>query len=171
MDRSHYNLTKILFILTILIYGIFGLKDNQNFLLIDSMDLMFHEFGHLFFFFMPELFVFFAGTMMQLVIPNAFFIYFLVKKSFYSASVILFWVAINLFDISIYIKDARTMNSIPLIPGTTHDWNYILTRLNLLNYDQVIGNLIFSIGIIFFALSIILGIYFSKTNQATDKLI
>ena len=171
MNRNHYNLIKILFILVILIYGIFGLKDKQNFLLINSTDLMFHEFGHLFFFFMPELFVFFAGTIMQLLIPNIIFLYFLIKKSFYSASVILFWIAVNLFDISIYIKDARAMNLPLLIPGTVHDWNYILTRLNLLNYDQIIGNLIFSIGIMFFALSIILGIYFSKTNQPTDELL
>lgn len=171
MNKNHYSLIKIIFILIMFTYGIFGLINKQNFLLINSVDLMFHEFGHLFFFFTPELFNFFAGTIMQLLIPTVIFFYFFIQKSFYSASVVLFWISVNLFDISNYIKDARSMELPLLISGTTHDWNYILSRLNLLNYDQIIGNLIFSFGIVFFTLSIILGIYFSKMNQPTDKLI
>lgn len=170
MNKNKYSIVKILFTTGLFIWGIFGLKDNQNFLFIDAMDLMIHECGHFVFFFMPQLFVFFAGTMMQLLIPNLFLFYFTGKRNFYSASVMLFWIAVNLFNVSIYIKDARSMDLPPLIQGTIHDWNHILGRLNLLNYDQIIGNIVLVVGIIYLLLSLIVGLYYSKNRDGNDYL-
>ena len=170
MNKNEYSIVKILFILGLFIWGIFGLIDSQNLLFINAVNLMLHEGGHFIFFFMPKFFGFFAGTMMQLLIPNLFLFYFMGKRSFYSASVMLFWIAVNLFDVSIYIKDARSMELPLLIQGTIHDWNYMLGRLNLLNFDQIIGNIVLVIGIIYFLLSLILGLYYSKNREEHDYL-
>lgn len=165
MGKNKYSLIKILFTLGLFIWGVFGLKDKQNLLFINAVSLMIHEGGHFIFFFMPELFVFFAGTVMQLLIPNLFLFYFMRRGNFYSVSVMLFWIAINLFDISAYIKDARSMVLPLLFQNMTHDWNHILGELNLLRYDQIIGNIVFIIGIIYFLLSFILGLYFAKKKE------
>jgi len=162
MKENQYSFIKILFILSILVYVIFGLKDRQNFFLIYGVNLIFHEFGHFFFMFGGEMLHFFGGTIMQLLIPSVIFFYFLSKKSFYSSSVVLSWIAINFFDISFYVKDARAQSLPLLIPGSTHDWNHILGVFNLLRYDQIIGNTILSFGIVIFIASIISGFYFSK---------
>ena len=158
MYENKYSAVKILFIIIIFIYGVFGIIDSQNFLLIKSVDLMFHEFGHLFFMFGGEMLHFFGGTIMQLLIPNVFLFYFFGKRKFYSCAVMLFWIAVNLFDVAIYIKDARAMDLPLLISGSTHDWNHILTVMGLIDFDLIIGNIVFGIGIIYFLLSIILGI-------------
>ncbi len=170
MNKNKYSVVKILFILGLFIWGIFGLIDSKNLLFIDAVNLMLHEGGHFIFFFMPKFFVFFAGTMTQLLIPNLFLFYFMGKRSFYSASVMLFWIAVNLFHVSIYIKDARKMELPLLFQGAIHDWNYMLDRLNLLNFDQIIGNIVLIIGIIYLLLSFVLGLYYSKNREEHDYL-
>lgn len=167
MNTNGYSIVKILFTLGLFVWGIFGLINILNIYFIYAVNIMIHESGHFIFFFMPTFFHFFAGTMMQILMPNLFLFYFIRRRSYYSASVMLFWIATNLFMIAPYIKDARTMNpDIPsLIPGGIHDWNYMLGQLNLLNYDQIIGNIVLMIGIIYLLLSLVLGIYFSKKEQ------
>jgi len=39
--------------------------------------------------------------------------------------VALWWVAQNLWNISVYVKDARA-EELPLVGGGEHDWNYLL---------------------------------------------
>lgn len=164
MNKNKYSFIKIAFISGLFIWGLFGIKDLTNIYFIYSVNTMIHESGHFIFFFMPQLFAFLAGTIMQLLIPNLFLFYFANRRNFYSASVMLFWIATNLFQISPYIKDATTMELPLLIDGSMHDWNYILSELNLLNCDQIIGNAVLLIGIIYLLLSFILGIYFSKNE-------
>lgn len=168
MNNNKYSITKIIFSIILLVWGISGLKNEQNFVYISAVNLMIHEFGHFSTFFMPELFMAFAGTLMQLLVPNLFLFYFLNKRSFYSASVMLFWISVNLFYISPYIKDARSMDLPLLFQWGTHDWNYILRELNLLKYDQIIGNTVFILGIIYLLLSFVLGLYFSKKPDTSS---
>ena len=49
-----------------------------------------------------------------------------------------------------------------------HDWNYILGRLNLLNWDQAVGNLIYATGVVILAASILGGIYFSREEAKAE---
>jgi len=46
------------------------------------------------------------GTILQLLVPVAFTVYFVRQGSRYSAAVTLFWAGQNMFNISVYIKDA-----------------------------------------------------------------
>src|SRR3989442_13581246 len=57
----------------------------------------------------------------------------------HAATVALWWVAQNLWNISVYVKDARA-EELPLVGGGEHDWNYLLGELGLLDQDQLAGD-------------------------------
>ena len=66
------------------------------------------------------------------------------------------------FNISVYVKDARAQ-VLPLLggEGVIHDWNYILWSLHMLNWDQVVGKLIYTAGLLVLGMSIVGGFYAS----------
>lgn len=100
---------------------------------------------------------------MQVLIPAGIVVYFVVHKQKYSAAVTVFWVAQSLFNVSVYARDARA-RVLPLLGGedTLHDWNYLLGRLHLLNWDQAVGNLIYLVGLVALAASVLGGFYYSR---------
>ena len=75
----------------------------------------------------------------------------------------------SLFNVSIYAKDARA-RALPLLGDdiSAHDWHNILARLHLLNWDQVIGNLIYTLGLVALAASVLGGFYFSREEPAEE---
>ena len=105
-----------------------------------------------------------GGTIGQLFVPLAFTAYFLALKERFSSAVTLFWAGQNLFNISVYVKDAQAM-AMPLVSmgggDAIHDWNYILFRLSLLRYDQALGNTVLGLGLLTMLLSVLLGFYYS----------
>jgi hypothetical protein len=80
--------------------------------------------------------------------------------------VTLFWIGLNLFDISVYMKDAQAM-AMPqaLAAGggddAVHDWNYLFSKAGLLRYDREIGNVVFGLGVAAVTAAVILAGYFS----------
>jgi hypothetical protein len=97
-----------------------------------------------------EVIGFLGGTLMQLLVPAAFVVYFARRGDRYGSSVLLWWVAQNCWNISVYVKDARA-EELPLVGGGEHDWNYLLGRAGLLEHDQALGTLIQLAGAILFA--------------------
>jgi hypothetical protein len=83
--------------------------------------------------------------------------------------VTLFWVSQSLFNVSVYVKDARAQ-ALPLLggDGVIHDWNWLLGRFGLLSWDQVIGGAIYTMGVLVLAVSILGGLYHSLNDQAAD---
>ncbi len=122
----------------LLLWGVFGGIDARYFWFLNGVDLAFHEFGHLAFGFLGEFLQFLGGTLMQLLIPLAITIYFFRHRKYYSSAVSLFWTGQNLFNVAVYVRDARAQ-ALPLVGGGMHDWAYILGRLGLLEQDQTIG--------------------------------
>lgn len=139
------------------VYGFICLRHPENYRLLDSVNLAFHEAGHVFFGLFGEFVGFLGGTLMQLIVPAAFVIYFFRRSDHHSASVVLWWFAQNLWNISVYVGDARSQ-VLPLLGGGEHDWAYLLGRLNLLDFDQTLGRAIHTIGVVIFFGSIIWGI-------------
>lgn len=164
MNRK-INYLKACFIIAVGIYGFICARDVTETGLLDRVNLIAHEAGHLLFGYFGEFIMVTGGTIGQLFVPAAFVVYFITRKEFYSSSISLFWFGQNMFGISVYIKDASAM-ALPLISmgggkDTIHDWNYILLRLGLLRWDQTIGNAVCGIGVAIIAVSVILGLYFS----------
>jgi hypothetical protein len=93
---------------------------------------------------------------MQLLMPALFVWYFRRHGDRHAATVALWWVAQNLWNISVYVKDARA-EELPLLGGGEHDWAYLLDRLGLLEQDQLIGGAVHLIGVLVFVWSCLRG--------------
>lgn len=119
----------------------------------DSVDLPIHETGHIVFSPFGEFVQFLGGTLFQLIMPAIFVGYFLRRKDRHAASVALWWVAQNFWNISVYVRDARAQD-LPLVGGGEHDWAYILGRLGWLARDQVIGQRVWVIGVFLYVVAI-----------------
>ncbi|HEX3273948.1 MAG TPA: hypothetical protein VHR43_03765, partial [Gemmatimonadales bacterium] len=74
----------------------------------------------------------------------------------HGASVPLWWLGQNCWNVSVYIKDARTQE-LPLVGGGEHDWALILGRFGWLARDQAIGGAVYLGGLLIFLASLALG--------------
>jgi len=148
------------------LYGIVCALSPTTYRFLDRVDLVFHEAGHVFFGLFGEFIGILGGSLMQVLIPAGIVVYFALHRQPYSAAVTLFWVAQSLFNVSVYVKDARAQ-ALPLLGGedTLHDWNYILGRVHLLRWDQTLGNVIYTVGLVTLGVSVLWGFSCSKAEE------
>ncbi|MEO0563081.1 MAG: hypothetical protein AAF125_13315, partial [Chloroflexota bacterium] len=109
-----------------------------------------HELGHVICIPFGTLLTFLGGTIWQLL-PFAFLAAFTLWRHKRIGQAALFWTVVghSFIDISVYAADAQERNLDLLfnLPKTSHDWWNILTMLNLLPYDNLIGALFASAGL------------------------
>ncbi len=127
-----------------------GLASNavgESFL--HSINLPFHEAGHVIFRPFGKFITSLGGTLGQLLMPAICMIALLLKtRDPYGAALALWWLGENFLDIAPYINDARA-GQLPLLGGNFgesspygfHDWEYLLTESGLLKYDHLIARL------------------------------
>jgi hypothetical protein len=125
---------------------IFG---QQHWTFLDYVNLLIHEGGHLIFLPFGEFMNMLGGSLTQILVPCLFFVYFFLKKEFVSAGFIIFWIANNFVSVSVYMSDAIDMQ-LPLVggEGVIHDWNWLFTRMGLLQQSNSIASVFYWIGII-----------------------
>lgn len=118
------------------------------------INLPFHEAGHLIFIPFGRFMTILGGSLGQVLMPIICLGTFLVKtRDPFAASVALWWTAESVMDIAPYINDARALD-LMLIGGVTgketdgHDWNNILTMLDLLEWDHRFAHLTYNVGIL-----------------------
>ena len=131
------------------------MRDPGNFGLLDALDLAIHEAGHVFFGIFGEFMGFLGGTLFQLLVPLTFLLYFLQRHDRFAVAVVLWWIGQNCWNISVYVKDARSME-LPLVGGY-HDWNYLLDAVGLLHRDQQIGQIVFGLGVLCYLVAMVWG--------------
>ena len=139
------------------LYGLFLLLRPGHFGWLDAVDVAIHETGHLVFSPFGELIHVLGGTLFQLIIPSAFVWYFARRGDRHAASVALWWVAQNLWNIAVYVQDAQAQE-LPLVGGGEHDWAYLLDVAGLLERDQLVGGLVRLAGAVVFAIAILWGL-------------
>lgn len=142
-------------------------RDFYRIILLDDLNLLIHEAGHLVFNPFGYLIGLFGGTIMQILIPAVFLIYFCKNKDYLGTAFSVFWIGENFINISTYIKDAK-FQELSLVGGGIHDWNAILTSLNLLESYKLIGDMIFILGLIFLIAAFCLNLFhllFSVINK------
>lgn len=112
-----------------------------SYLLLDHVDLAVHEAGHVLFSPFGEFVGVAGGSLLQLIVPAAFALYFTFTRQPYAAFIVLFWVAQSLHNVAVYIGDARAQ-VLPLVGGeyVIHDWAWMLSRLRLLREDTAIAD-------------------------------
>ena len=140
--------------LPICLYFVFT-RGEYTFL--DSADLIIHEAGHFIFSFFGRFIYFAGGTIMQILLPSILVFHFYIHDYRFGVQVFLFWLGHNLINISVYAADARA-RQLPLLGGDNvqHDWWTMLSMLDLLEYDQIIGNIFFSLAILVFILLLVM---------------
>lgn len=146
VDTTIAIIGKVISTLVLGFISLYYFTSDRPWTLFDAADLLIHEAGHFIWYFAGEFIAILGGSLTQLLVPIGFGIYFLLYKRWYSLLFTLYWFGINLIYVAIYISDAQAQ-VLPLInENLIHDWNYLLTKVGLLQHDQAIGNIIQWIG-------------------------
>jgi len=133
------------------------------------VSIVFHEAGHVIFgLFNNDLLTSLGGSLLQCLLPLVLAVAFYVRnRDAFSAGLGLWWCGQNLGDCAPYINDAR-MLALPLLGGGTgaevegHDWEFILTRLGLLDLDVriaygtlIAARIVMATGLLWAALALV----------------
>ncbi len=102
--------------------------------LLDHANLLFHEAGHPIIGLVSTRLEPYGGTLGQLVFPVVLAVSFWRKGEPVGVAAGSIWLFENLFNIARYMADARAL-MLPLVGGGDHDWNTILSRWGVLQYD------------------------------------
>ncbi|MDH3974743.1 MAG: hypothetical protein OEV42_10740 [Deltaproteobacteria bacterium] len=148
MEENWKEISGITLIAWLVAYGLFmahAITDRDGFLLLDHVNLPFHEAGHIFFTPLGQTMHFWGGTIFQLLVPVALMVSFWKKRETAGFAFCLFWLGENFINIARYMADARDL-SLPLAGGGVHDWNYILADLGLLHKEKAIAGIVKFMG-------------------------
>jgi hypothetical protein len=167
-NRSGAAYARLALTIALALYSIPLSRHPEAGSLLDSVDLAIHETGHLVFGPFGKVIGFAGGTLFQLIVPSVFVWYFARRKDLYSATIPLWWIAQNCWNISVYIRDARTQE-LPLVGGGEHDWAFLLGRFGLLPHDQGIGRSVHALGMLVCLLALTSGVMLSlRSSTAAD---
>ena len=157
------NLPKLVVTVIASLYFFWCAYDPYQWHLIDGVNLVIHEAGHLIFRLFGEFLMIAGGSLFQVIMPALFVGYFTYHRKLYSASLVLFWVGESILNVSVYAGDAVALQ-LPLLGGqdSIHDWNYLLSSLNLLSATPQIAGVIRLLGTIVIALAAVGSIWFAK---------
>ena len=161
---ADFNIGRVLAVLFMAWYGLTNLQYRWMFL--DNVNLIIHEAGHLLWIPFGEFLTVLGGSSTQIIVPLVFLGYFWLVGQRFAACVVSLWTASSLFNLAVYIADARAM-VLPLLGGdnSTHDWNWILSESNVLSSDLAIAGFVRGVGILFLAFSVIAGLYFARGDD------
>lgn len=135
-------------------YGIFllhALTNRDGFLLVDHVNLIVHEAGHLLFGWFGATLGLWGGTLLELLVPLALAVHFAYHRQPTGVAFAVFFFFENFLYISVYMADARaqvlplvTVGSPDAVEG--HDWFLIFSRWGLLQHDISIARVVRILG-------------------------
>jgi len=113
---------------------------RQGFLLLmDGVFIPIHECGHLLFRFFGEFLSVAGGTVLQLGMPFALALYFLLRRHAQGVAFCLFFLFEQFLPVATYMADARAQDLPLLTIGegdyVVHDWNYLFGKMGVLQHD------------------------------------
>ncbi len=138
---------------------------------IDYLNLLIHEGGHGVFSFFGKYIYALGGTLMQIIIPSMFVVYYFFRKNKFATQIFLVWLGENFLNISVYAADARNQ-ALHLLGGNKvyHDWHYLLGEIGLLDYDYIVGNIFVYLGAASFVVAILIPIIIKKQEPVKLNL-
>ena len=132
--------------------------------LFKGLNLGFHEMGHVIFSPLGEFMAVAGGSIFQCLVPLLSTLMFVRQRDYFGIAVCFGWLSTNLFDVAIYAGDARAL-ALPLVTPfkggeeTIHDWNYILDRLNMMQYDYLFAGALRLLAVISTLFCLTLGLW------------
>lgn len=160
--KDLFSLIRVIFWIFLIYYSLqfFTLGINTEVMnsFMHGPDLIFHEAGHVIFWFFWDFIRILGGSLGQCLMPMIVIYTFLFRENNpFGASIWLWWLGQNLTDVALYISDASA-RSLPLIGGMSeeaHDWGNLLTMTGLLRYDFTFWIITHYIGMILMILAIL----------------
>ena len=168
------NYPKLVFAGVLAIYFMSVAYDPMQGSFLDNVDLPIHEFGHLLFRLFGEFMMVAGGSLFQVILPAIFAGYFIWRRSYYSAAIVLFWVGQSILNVFVYAADAVQMQLV-LTSGLTgsegsfHDWNYLLTTTGLIGSTKTIAGIIRLAGTLVIISAAVFSVYYSVVSTDTGE--
>ena len=167
-DSSVHLIWRGIVLIALTIWGwliIFSYMDDYAFGegFLHLINTPFHEAGHVIFRPFGQFITSLGGTLGQLLMPLICLGTLLFKtRDPFGAAVCLWWFGENFLDIAPYMADARALEQ-PLLGGNIgykspygfHDWEYILTEANIIEYDIILAKTIYVFGSLIMLLSLL----------------
>lgn len=156
LPTNHRQLARLVVTLGLGMYGVVRLRNPEHWDLLDDVNLALHEAGHVFFQPLGDTVVVLGGSLLQVIVPLAFVLYFLRQRETFSASVVAAWLGASLANVALYIADARAQE-LPLLGGENviHDWWYLLTEWDMLPQDHAIAGWVRLASTVTFLLAVV----------------
>jgi hypothetical protein len=160
MQNNQYVVANMIWAFFLFILGVFVILPGWSFfpfnfvlVVLNLIDFGIHEMGHMVLGLTGWIFIgMLGGSLFQWGGPLLLMAYSFYKKRFTTAYFFFFWFGKSLNESVIYIRDARSQ-SLPLMSPffftgepITHDWNYLLGQLHLLQADQMIAGMFWVAG-------------------------
>ena len=145
--------------------GWFAFVAHRPVPLLDWFDLGVHEAGHMVAMAFPDLAMFLAGSVAQVLFPLVMAAYFGIRRRDAAAGgFCLAWAGTSAWDVSVYIADAP-IQALPLVGGGTHDWAWILGRFDAIDRAGSIAGFTESLG----ALMVVAGIGWALVVMGSQR--
>lgn len=120
------------------------------FFLMDNVFVPIHEGGHLLFRLFGTTVSVAGGTFLQLFVPLALAVYFVFQRQVQGVAFCVFFFFEQFLPIATYMADARAQELPLLTVGDSeyviHDWNYLFTKMGMLEHDTQIAGLVRLLG-------------------------
>ncbi len=146
------------------------LRNDRYWSLLDDVDLAIHETGHVVFAPFGEFLGVAGGSLFQVLVPLAFVLYFAWRRDAFASFLVLFWVAQSLFNVAVYVADARAQ-VLPLVGGeyAIHDWAWMLSRLHVLRKDETIAAVVRGVASSLWIAAALGGLVFARKRVSIDS--
>jgi hypothetical protein len=89
-------------------------------------------------------------------VPAAFTVALWRQGDRHGATVPLWWLGQNCWNVARYVRDAQT-EALPLVGGGEHDWAFLLDHWGVLERDQAIGRTVYLVGILCYLAAVVGG--------------
>ncbi|MCU0653117.1 MAG: hypothetical protein MUD10_02550 [Candidatus Pacebacteria bacterium] len=140
------TIAKTVFLIATTAYFFSAVVDRQGYGFFDNVDLAIHEAGHVIFSFGGEFVTVAGGTILQLLLPLVFVLYFWLRREIYSAAIVSLWLGQSFTNVARYAGDAQKME-LPLLGGGNHDWNYLLLNTGLILKTEAVSEFFYLTGV------------------------
>lgn len=138
------------------------IQDPGHYLIFGAINLGIHEAGHIIWSPFGEFMMFLGGSLTQCLAPIAAMVVFYRQRDYFGIAFSFGWLSTNLYNVSVYIADARAQ-AIPLVSpfGTDpqHDWGYLLGRMGLLESDRLLAGFTNALAFLSMLTFMVLGAY------------